>query len=106
MVYAAWKVLRLPFYVTKTWTQTRDGIFLPFCIGAMCVEIGLLWKYTTLSEAQEKECYVHYPEATDPITERNKKYYTMFLKQQGIDITDPAFTGMERAQLEAQINSA
>ena len=50
--------------------------------------------------------YNGYPTAWDPVKEKDQKYYAMYIRQHGVDITDPALTGMSKDALAEQVRSA
>ncbi|KAJ9447998.1 hypothetical protein DIPPA_11751 [Diplonema papillatum] len=94
MVYTPWKTLRQPLYTYRFWTSHQHSAPWPIIMGTMMMSAVWMLKYTKLSESQRKSIYPEgYPEAHDPILEVDQKYYSMFIRQQGIDITDPVFTG-------------
>eukprot|EP01064_Diplonema_japonicum_P015921 TRINITY_DN23977_c0_g1_i1.p1 TRINITY_DN23977_c0_g1~~TRINITY_DN23977_c0_g1_i1.p1 ORF type:complete len:106 (+),score=26.59 TRINITY_DN23977_c0_g1_i1:53-370(+) len=105
MVYTAHKVLRLPNYMARYWTTMKITPW-PIFFATMTCQVLWLAKYTTLSTEQVKETYTSgYPVESDPLAAVDQKYYTMLFKQQGIDITSPLFTGMDRATLQKQIDA-
>eukprot|EP01061_Rhynchopus_euleeides_P030480 TRINITY_DN50629_c0_g1_i1.p1 TRINITY_DN50629_c0_g1~~TRINITY_DN50629_c0_g1_i1.p1 ORF type:complete len:125 (+),score=42.60 TRINITY_DN50629_c0_g1_i1:56-376(+) len=106
MVYTPWKSLRLPFYGLRLWSK-GGPIPKPWLIGGLLGGLLVSTKYVTGTDECRRENYYNgYPEGGwNPIKEMDQKYYTMYIRQHGIDITDPALTGMSRAALEEQIRA-
>ena len=68
-----------------------------WAFGAMVTSTLLFAKYSGFTPENRREEYMAgYPKVGDKVAEVDQKYYAMYIRQHGIDITDPIFTGRPR----------
>eukprot|EP01060_Flectonema_neradi_P032429 TRINITY_DN514_c2_g1_i2.p2 TRINITY_DN514_c2_g1~~TRINITY_DN514_c2_g1_i2.p2 ORF type:complete len:109 (+),score=23.38 TRINITY_DN514_c2_g1_i2:82-408(+) len=106
MVYTPWKALKMPFYATRYWSR-NEYIHIPVFITALSFITFQIARMAVVDEEGRRAQYHNgYPTAWDPLREKEQAFYSMYFKQNNINIFDPMFTGVDGDELEKQLKNS
>eukprot|EP00755_Sulcionema_specki_P027034 Sspe_Gene.16427::Locus_5785_Transcript_1_1_Confidence_1.000_Length_419::g.16427::m.16427 len=104
MVFTHYKCLRLPFFMARFFTRSGSIPAGSIALGFVGMTFWQMKYQAQLDYDYVKKTYLNgYPEARDPLMEQQQKYAALHVRQHGIDITDPVFTGVSKQELARQM---